>query len=39
LLDLLCDLVGREEQSLIEVDIALGDAPPGVSQQARDGQF
>ena len=37
--DLLGDPVGREEQSLVEVDIALGDAPPGVSQQARDGQF
>ena len=38
-LDLLGDLVGRQKQSLVEVDIALGDASPGVAQQARDGQL
>ena len=37
--NLLGDLVGRQKQSLIEVNIALGDAPPGVSQQAGDCQL
>lgn len=30
LFDILGDLVGRQEQGLVEVDIALGDATPGV---------
>jgi hypothetical protein len=37
--DLLCDLVGHQEQSLVEVDITRGDALAGVPEQARDGQL
>ncbi len=38
-LDLLGDLVGRQKQSLVEVNVALGDASPSVAQEACDRQF